>query len=57
MKNKTLWNELNGLSEEQLRKLADLMDIGLNDPLDKDEIILILSTEPEAKILEAIQKL
>ncbi len=57
---KSTLEKLNKLTESQLRKLADLMEIGfLNNPddLDKDEIILILQTEQEAKILTALKKL
>ena len=57
---KSTCEKLNKLTESQLRKLADLMGIGiLNNPddLDKDEIILILSLEFESKILSALKNL
>lgn len=54
------WNKLNKLSKEELLKLFDLADIGLlNDPdeLDKDDLILILSTESQSKVKEALKRL
>lgn len=57
---KSTLDKLNKLTESRLRKLADLMGVGfLNNPddLDKDEIIMVLSTESESKILSAFKKL
>jgi hypothetical protein len=59
---KSTWDKLNRLSEEQLDKLADMVGVGMNDridgpPLDKDEKVLILSTEPESRILKALKQL
>ncbi len=51
-------NEIKNLSEKEINKLLDLMDIGLlNDDLDKDEKILIISTESENKIKRNLKKL
>ncbi len=53
-----LWEELNKLSENELHRLADLMDVGfLNEPEDKDEIVLVLSTEPLEKIKAGLKRL
>lgn len=53
-----MFNKLNALSEKELHKLLDLMGIGImNGPEDKDELILILSIEPERKIISAINEL
>ena len=53
-----LHDKLNEMSIEKLNKLADLMGIGfLNEPEDKKEMILILSTEKPAKIEDALKKL
>ena len=55
---KPTWNKVNKLSEQELDKLADLMDVGfLNDDLDKDEKVLVLTTESESKILKALKQL
>ena len=49
---------LKDLSIKELRKLANLIDVGfLNEPEDKDEIILILSTESDGKIEKALKRL
>jgi len=50
-------NEINNLSEREINKLLDLMDIGLNNDLDKDEKILIISTESKDKIKRNLKKL
>ena len=39
---KPTWNKLNKLSNKQLDKLFDIMGVGINNPLDKDEKVLIL---------------
>lgn len=53
-----LYDKLNELSLEQLYKLADLLEVGfINEQEDKEEIILILSTEQPSKIEEALNKL
>jgi len=49
--------ELEKLSEGQIDKLLDKMDIGISQELDKDEKILLLSTEPEEKIREVLKRL
>lgn len=55
---KQTWNKLNSLSSNKLKDLADLMNIGfLNEPEDKAELVLLLSTESESKVLKAIKKL
>lgn len=52
---------MNALSEMNLRHLADLMGVGLNEPfgppLDKEEIILVLSTEPVENVETGLKKL
>lgn len=55
--------ELNKLSLEELRALADLMDIGINFNEDEDkikdikgEIAHVLSMEPEDKIKEGLAR-
>ena len=60
MISKETWNKLNNLSREELFKLADLAGIGFlnhKTELDKDELVMVLQTEPESKILKALQKL
>ncbi|MCK5449379.1 hypothetical protein KAI32_00780 [Candidatus Pacearchaeota archaeon] len=55
---KLTWNKVNKLSEQELDKLADLMDVGfLQDDLDREEKVLILTTESESKILKALKQL
>jgi len=58
---KDVWDELNKLTEEQLDKLFDIMGIGVNElegePWDRDDKILIISTESEDKIKEGLKKL
>lgn len=55
---KSIWNKLNKLSKQELNKLADLMGIGfLNTDLDKDEKVIVLITESESKILNALKSL
>jgi hypothetical protein len=55
---KPTWNKVNKLSEQELDKLADIMDVGfLNDDLDRDEKVLVLTTESESKILKALKQL
>jgi len=57
---KSTSEKLKKLTESQLRKLADLIDVGImNNPddLDKEELILILHTESETKILAALKRL
>ena len=55
---KPTWNKVNNLSEQELDKLADLMGVGfLNDDLDREEKVLVLTTEPESKILKALKQL
>lgn len=49
--------KINKLSEEQVDKLLELMDVGIPDDLDKDEKIMIVATEPEDKINEGLNKL
>ena len=49
------WKEMNSFSKKQLYRLADFMGVGLNQPLDKDEIILVLSTESEQTIKKALK--
>ena len=51
-------NKVYKLSKKELCRLADLMDVGfLNDDLDKDDMALVLTTEPESKILKALKQL
>ena len=49
------------LSILNLDKLADLMGVGMNStngkPLDKEEKVMILSTESKSKILKALKEL
>ena len=53
-----LCEEMKKHSESELHRLADIMGVGfLNEPEDKDEIILILSTEPLEKIRDGLKKL
>lgn len=50
--------DLNKLTENQLDKLTEILGIGfLNEDLDKEEKIMILQTESQAKIAKAIIKL
>ncbi|MBS3145913.1 hypothetical protein J4414_03875 [Candidatus Woesearchaeota archaeon] len=51
------YEEMEKLSESELRRLADIMGVGLNESEDKEEIILILSTEPLEKIRDGLKKL
>ena len=49
---------LRKLSEDEINKLLDIMDIGvMNDEgsIDKEEKILIISTEPYEKIKQALE--
>ncbi len=49
---------INNLSEEDLDKLIGIMDMGiLNDDLDREEKILIISIEKEKKIINGLKKL
>ena len=49
---------MNKLSEQELDKLAELMGVGfLQDDLDREEKVLVLTTEPESKILRALKQL
>ncbi len=55
---KPTWNKVNKLSEQELDKLAELMGVGfLQDDLDREEKVLVLTTEPESKILRALKQL
>ena len=55
---KPTWNKVNKLSEQELDKLAELMGVGfLQDDLDREEKVLVLTTDPESKILKALKKL
>jgi len=55
---KNTQNKVNNLSEKDLDKLADLMGIRfLQDDLDRDEKVLVLTTESESKILNALKKI
>ena len=62
MNKKKIWEKLNNLSEKQLDSLAEAMGVGINDstngsPIDRDEKILVLSTEPVEKILKGLKKI
>jgi len=58
MVSKEIWNELNKLSKKELLKLFDFADIGLLDEdNDKDELVMIMSTESELKVKKALSKL
>jgi len=51
-------DKVNKLSEQERDKLADLMDVGfLQDDLDRDEKVLVLTTEPESIIIKALKQL
>lgn len=50
-------NKLENLSKNELLRLIDLMDLGISQDLDKNELILIISTENESKIISALKKL
>tara|TARA_Y100000034_G_C6896283_1_gene413302 strand:- start:274 stop:471 length:198 start_codon:yes stop_codon:yes gene_type:complete len=55
---KLTWNKVNKLSEKELDKLAELIGVGfLQDDLDRDDKVLVLTTEPESNILEGLEKL
>mgnify|MGYP001586918975 CR=1 len=55
---RSTWDKVNGLSEQELDKLADLMGLGfLQEDLERDDKVLILTTEPEAGILKALKQL
>ncbi len=54
------WEQLNRLSEAEVDKLADLMGVGfLNHPedIDREDKILVLSTEPITHIRSGLKKL
>ncbi|MBT7102345.1 hypothetical protein HN935_02425 [archaeon] len=49
---------LDSLSEKEIDELAKIMDVGfLQDDLDRDDKILVLSSEAEEKINDGLKKL
>ncbi|MBI2043457.1 hypothetical protein HYT25_03650 [Candidatus Pacearchaeota archaeon] len=61
--NKKIYSEMSKLSLDELYRLADLINVGINFNEDesniediKGEIILMLSTESENKINQALEK-
>ncbi|MFH1802612.1 MAG: hypothetical protein ABH864_04120 [archaeon] len=53
-----LYAKLDGLSERQLHELADVMGIGfVNEPEDKEEVVMVLSMEKLRRIEEGLKKL
>ena len=57
---KDMQEKLGKLSEDEIDKLAEIMGVGFldnEDSIDKDEKIMILSTESKEKILASLEKL
>lgn len=58
---KRTWKGLNELSEKELRQLAELLGVGLSmmdsQDIDKEELVLILSTQPESEVRAALQRI
>lgn len=57
---KEIQNKLEKLSEDEIDKLADIMDVGFldrEDSIDKEDKIVMLSTESKEKIIKSLKRL